>query len=346
MSRRSPRYQARGGGAAVNVGAPPLSPPIGGAGAIALREAPSLKGAAPLSPARVASIGPASALASEDAWAALPFVPHGYRVNHSVVDAALSIFTLHNETLNIASHLIGFLYFVALTPHVYAALRAIDAPARDYALFGQFFVCTLFQLGTSALYHTFRSVSPRYEALFLELDIAGILVMILGSAIMGFAQGYECFPLYGAAHSALLGLLLVAALCLSRLAAGNTAWAGATLFSLFFAIAWSVVPCAHMVLLCSTDACRRILSEALVAVFLWYLGGFVFFYLRLPERLAPHALASYASYVGTSHQIWHVCVLAAGRTWLLGCLEFNRMKSEAGADWCAAADAAAAGAGA
>jgi hypothetical protein len=43
-----------------------------------------------------------------------PFIFHGYRIYHKTPDCLRSIFTLHNETLNIWSHLIPFLGFLVV----------------------------------------------------------------------------------------------------------------------------------------------------------------------------------------------------------------------------------------
>ena len=43
-----------------------------------------------------------------------PFIFHGYRIHHSMRDCFKSLFTLHNETLNIWSHLIPFFIFLSL----------------------------------------------------------------------------------------------------------------------------------------------------------------------------------------------------------------------------------------
>ena len=38
-----------------------------------------------------------------------PFIVHGYRIHHNITDCFFSLFTFHNETLNIWSHLIPFI---------------------------------------------------------------------------------------------------------------------------------------------------------------------------------------------------------------------------------------------
>jgi len=43
-----------------------------------------------------------------------PFIFYGYRINHTIKDCLFSIFKLHNETMNIWTHLLPFLFFFSL----------------------------------------------------------------------------------------------------------------------------------------------------------------------------------------------------------------------------------------
>ncbi len=63
------------------------------------------------------------------------FIRSGYRLGHSSYDVARSLFSWHNETGNIHTHLLGFLLFLALT-----FVAAWKAPAP-------------FQLGSAAAAH-------------------------------------------------------------------------------------------------------------------------------------------------------------------------------------------------
>jgi adiponectin receptor len=301
---------------------PPPSPPSAGATAPAPPPPPA-------PPPRVVSA------AAAPAWATLnPHLVAGYRVHHSVKDAALSILALHNETLNIASHLAGFVYFCTLLPYAMGVLVRNSAPLRDFIQFGLFFVGALAQLSTSFLYHTFRCVSARHEALFLELDIVGISMMIFASAVMGFLQGFECVPLFGFGHLLIMLVLLIVTLRFSRLAASDPkAYYGACIASLVGVVAWSAVPCVHMLSQCNgSAACRELLVSSLTRVFSLYGAGFFFFATRFPESVFPYeGTALFAQ----SHTIWHVFVVLAGREWLLSCLSYNTMKMSGPVPWCA-----------
>lgn len=50
-----------------------------------------------------------------------PFILHGYRIHHEISDCLFSVFKLHNETLNIWSHLIPFIGFLSLLINLLAS---------------------------------------------------------------------------------------------------------------------------------------------------------------------------------------------------------------------------------
>ena len=159
--------------------------------------------------------------------------------------------------------------------------------------------------------------------------------MIFCSAIMGFAQGFECSPLAGAGHLAMMALLLIVTLRFSRLASTDAKYYGACIASLVGVVAWSAVPCVHMLQQCKGSAvCRAMLVSSLTRVFTLYGGGFFFFATRLPESALPSS--ELVALFAQSHTIWHVFVVLAGREWLVACLAYNDMKMAGGpGSWCA-----------
>lgn len=50
----------------------------------------------------------------EDIYRHNPFILTGYRARTSVIGCLKSVLVLHNETINIWSHFLGFLFFVGL----------------------------------------------------------------------------------------------------------------------------------------------------------------------------------------------------------------------------------------
>jgi adiponectin receptor len=173
----------------------------------------------------------------------------------------------------------------------------------------------------SALYHLFRAVKE-LDSFYLKLDIWGILAMIGGSWLLGMSQGFHCAPLVGLAYLA----AEVALLALGR-ALGGRAMAGRGSWEVYYvamgaAVAFGVVPCAHVYLRCASAACSRVVMRALLGMLGSYSVGFGFFVARFPERLVPGLF----DIMGHSHQWWHLFVFFAGRAWLLAILDVNAAK--------------------
>jgi len=104
-------------------------------------------------------------------WLKDDFLIKGYRVNyHRAVDLFKSLFHIHNETLNIWTHLIGGIIFIALT--IYLALFFDEAKKLIADVFEKF--------NKSDFSSTIRKVE--------SVDIAGILEEIKGASIGGSSE--------------------------------------------------------------------------------------------------------------------------------------------------------------
>jgi predicted membrane channel-forming protein YqfA (hemolysin III family) len=196
----------------------------------------------------------------------------GFRVNFSTADAFLSMLTVHQDTVNIWSHLLGLFYFVAAVPEAWRALDAGSAPALLYACFAAFLLCAQVQMLTSVLYHTLRCVTRETSATFLYLDFVGIVCMIAGAYTVGMTLGFYCSPAtvlgYLGATGSMLALTMYAVSC--ALKSGQ--W-GTVYLSMFVVVAFGLCPCLHLYFLHSdgvfgVDSAREFLQRAF-----WGLGG-------------------------------------------------------------------------
>ncbi|KAF0689131.1 Aste57867_19403 [Aphanomyces stellatus] len=107
------------------------------------------------------------------------FIHHGYRINYSLKECVLSLFEMHNETLNVWTHMIGSLIFVSLlvylvvrmdpavveTPHHVALVNQpyLERGAHTFRLFSTH---SLMQSSERALVQTLSLHGPPRE--FLE----------------------------------------------------------------------------------------------------------------------------------------------------------------------------------
>lgn len=122
------------------------------------------------------------------------FILTHYRpASYSYLACFQSLFYLHNESVNIHTHLLGSFLFFFISLSVYAfehqSVRISDAMA-----FGCFFLGAIICLGISAAYHTLTSHSPEVNRFGNQLDYVGIVALITGSFVPSVYYGFYCEP--------------------------------------------------------------------------------------------------------------------------------------------------------
>ena len=119
---------------------------------------------------------------------------HYRRASYSYARSFASIFYLHNETVNIWSHLIPATLSLPSAAVLYSVLK----PRYDKATFADviamscFFIGALLCLGMSAAFHTLSNHSPNVSRMWHQLDYAGIACLIAGSFIPSVYYGFWC----------------------------------------------------------------------------------------------------------------------------------------------------------
>ena len=103
-----------------------------------------------------------------------PHIKEGYRVNLRKRDCLRSIFYIHNETINIHTHLFGSLFFIWLTASTLTWLTERGAQFYDMAVFLLYCVSVLKCLISSTVYHTFGCHSRCTYHRLLAIDMAGM----------------------------------------------------------------------------------------------------------------------------------------------------------------------------
>jgi adiponectin receptor len=121
----------------------------------------------------------------------------GYRkASNSYWRSFSSLAYLHNETVNIYSHLLPALLSLPAGAVLYNALepRYDRATREDVIAFSFFFCGVALCLGMSATYHTLSNHSPRVNRIGNQLDYVGIVLLITGSFIPSVYYGFWCDP--------------------------------------------------------------------------------------------------------------------------------------------------------
>ncbi|KAF8820368.1 putative Adiponectin receptor protein 2 [Cardiosporidium cionae] len=278
----------------------------------------------------------------------IPFILGGYRLKQTNWKICLaSILKLHNETCNIWTHLVGFVYFMAYAIHFvwlngdsamrsfknsillfiqeavnqgnipFSSVDKYDILFEDksfFVLLGLILTSALCMFG-SVVFHVFCSSSPRSQKNCLKLDITGINGLICWSAFAGIHIGFYCTPLFHKLYmiqTIILACVLIPAPFLGEFLSPKI-WNFYPVFCALLALT-GFIPLLHYFSLASTNEIKSF-GVQLAAMPVLYLAGLFFYLTRIPEKIFPGKF----DIVGHSHQIWHVFVFFAACCWVHGC---------------------------
>ncbi len=125
------------------------------------------------------------------------YIHSGYRrASNSYLTSLRSLTYLHNESVNIWSHLLGAIIslFVAVALYGSLAPRYETASQADVCAFSCFFLGAAGCLGMSATYHAISNHSPSVASWGNKLDYVGIVLLIWGSFVASIYYGFACHP--------------------------------------------------------------------------------------------------------------------------------------------------------
>jgi adiponectin receptor len=124
-------------------------------------------------------------------------IRHGYRhESRSVRKCFASWLYLHNETINIFSHLIPAITFLCSEIWVFLYFQAGYPQAKplERFVFALFLLAAFICLGLSAIYYTLINHSAELSHLWLRFDFVGIVVLTLGDFVSGIYMVFYCEP--------------------------------------------------------------------------------------------------------------------------------------------------------
>lgn len=125
------------------------------------------------------------------------YIIGGYRPESFSTSACFaSLLYMHNETVNIYTHMIPAIVFLFAQAFILYQLHQNfpEAHPLDYAVLSFFLLSAFITLSLSFLYHTLMNHSMSVSYLWLRLDYIGILALILGDFVSGIRVGFYCDP--------------------------------------------------------------------------------------------------------------------------------------------------------
>ena len=248
-----------------------------------------------------------------------PYLRSHYRpVSYSSSSCLYSWTYLHNETLNIYTHLIPALLSVVGQMWMQRMISDSfpEATIGERAVFALNLAAATATLTMSTFYHTLMNHSFHVSSLWLRIDYVGILALTLGSFFSGIFVGFYCHPHLQLLYWSMITLLslITAILVLHPLLQGVRFRTLRTAAFVLTALS-GFAPIGHGLWLYGwAEMWERsgmpywLLEGAIYGV------GAALFATRWPEKKWPGRFDVW----GTSHQFFHLCVVAAACAHLWG----------------------------
>ncbi|CAO2648151.1 Nn.00g090730.m01.CDS01 [Neocucurbitaria sp. VM-36] len=247
------------------------------------------------------------------------YIHSGYRApSNSFLKSWQSLAYLHNETVNIYTHLLGALLAALSAVLLFRELapRYETATKEDVLVFSCFFAGAVACLGMSATYHTIQNHSHEVAVWGNKLDYLGIVFLIWGSfvPVLYYAFGEE--PELRRTYWAMI----------TTLAAGTSIAATHPKFrtpalrpvrALMFVLMGlsAVFPVLHGIRLYGVEQLRKSIGlDWVVLQGVLYIAGAAIYAARVPEKWSPGTFDIW----GSSHQIFHTLVVLAAASHLVG----------------------------
>ncbi|KAL7420113.1 hypothetical protein Q5752_005079 [Cryptotrichosporon argae] len=237
------------------------------------------------------------------------YVLGAYRPQLYTVKACLAsaVAYMHNETVNIHTHSLGALVFLALIPlHLLTTPYLATPPTtQDKLAMATYLVCAVACLGLSSWFHTVQACSRGWCESAHRGDYIGIVILIVGSILPGMYYAFHDSLFLQLFYStAILGAGVASAyIVLSPHHRAHRWHRTLTFIALGLSAA---LPVTHVVLARGLAFARQRMSlDFILMGGASYIVGALIYAARIPERLCPGTY----DLVGSSHQIFHALVL-------------------------------------
>ncbi|KAK3373164.1 hemolysin-III related-domain-containing protein [Lasiosphaeria ovina] len=262
-------------------------------------------------------------------WHSEPFIHGGYRpITESAAFCLRSLTYLHNETVNIFSHLVPAAVALALACLVpwYFGAQFPRAAAADRLVFQLYLLGSVCCFAASALFHTLLCHSERYRDLWVRVDYAAILAQTLGCFVSGIYFSFYCEPHLQRLYWAMIGTLTsLSAFVVLNPRFQSREWRQLRVGSFVATGLSAFAPIIHAAVIfpyAQLDQQAGLRYYYLEGVLL--LVGTFHYMSHLPEAWRPGAFDIW----GSSHQVFHVLVVLSALVHLCGILSAFRWNYE------------------
>ncbi|XP_062499247.1 progestin and adipoQ receptor family member 3-like [Corticium candelabrum] len=250
-----------------------------------------------------------------------PCIRSGYRVElRTKLSCLKSLFWLSNETVNVWSHLVAFLYFVVASIWVNCVVIPDTLSTWwDHFIFTFYLTCFQISMLFSACFHLFNCCGSESYKWWLRVDLVGVTLGLCGCYIPGVYYAFHCHE-----H---IQMSYIGTVCLLVLLCST-----AQLHPLFLSHRWhwkrlvlysavslfGIIPFIHWITTVSfaVSILQLFYPKVLILYLLGSIGA-LFYATRFPEKFFP----GHVDLFGASHQWWHILTALALVWWHLAAVE-------------------------
>ncbi|KAI8914224.1 hemolysin-III related-domain-containing protein [Gorgonomyces haynaldii] len=256
------------------------------------------------------------------------YMIRGYRQRYSFKESFISLFHWHNESINVWTHLLGFVFFLYLVGHSLFIPAHENAKLSDVIVLCGMLLSACYTFICSALFHLHICVSKEASQFYGCLDYSGISALICGGCCAWIYYLLYCEPI-----AQICSLIL---LCIANLVGifgpMLSFWrkpefrVGRTVVYITSGCV-GIVPVTYYIMKYGMDAfpdhATNIAIPCTLFMVFQYIFGAVIYANRFPEKRYPGVFDIF----GASHQWWHVLVFTATLTLYYAVLELMKWSS-------------------
>ncbi|KAI8144153.1 hemolysin-III related-domain-containing protein [Fennellomyces sp. T-0311] len=238
-----------------------------------------------------------------------PYILTGYRPPSGSYHTCIkSIGEIHNETMNIWTHLFGLVATMLLFIHYLSEDKWSDLAVTPYVPMSVYFICCICCLTCSCIYHTFSSHSHEVAVICNCIDYVSIVLQGTGSWLPSFYYYFYREPklqLFYTMAMLACGTATAALMIVPRFQAEKYLGMRTAVF-LSFGLS-GVVALVHSAILHGVSTLFDMGFGYALILGMFYVIGAVFYGARIPERWYPGSFDIWFQ----SHSIFHMAVVVA-----------------------------------
>ncbi|KAF7893511.1 uncharacterized protein EAF02_001049 [Botrytis sinoallii] len=258
------------------------------------------------------------------------YILTGYRpASNSFLKSLWSLGYLHNETVNICSHLFGSILFASLPfiLHKRSFPRFANAEIVDINVLSTIFFGVAICFLLSAIFHLIANHSKRVHVVGNQFDYLGVVILMWSSTIPTVYYGFYCDPVIQRTYWMMISISATACAITtfhSEFHHPKVRSYRATMYSCLGLS--STIFIIHGLIIYGYEMLRWRMSLDWMGVMAGFnLLGAVAYAVRIPEKWFPHR----HDILGSSHQILHLMVIFAGLAHMFGLLRaFDHIHNE------------------